>query len=64
MGQDTYFLGFALGQIYTDITYEKVRDHISIPFIKKATASATSADGDGSVYFWMVTITRDFPGER
>jgi len=51
VGQDTYFLGFPYGQVLSDVKYEKVGEHISIPFIKKATWSASSRVGDGSLLF-------------
>ncbi len=52
LGQDTYFLGFPYGELFfSDVRFEKVGDHISIPFIKKAVWSATLQIPTGAVIF-------------
>jgi hypothetical protein len=51
LGQDTYFLGYPFGELFSDVNYEKVGNHISIPFIKKAIWSASLQTSNGSIIF-------------
>jgi hypothetical protein len=47
VGQDTYFLGFPFGELFSDIQDEKVGDHVSLPFFRKAIISGSVKVGDG-----------------
>lgn len=46
-----YFLGFPFGKLFSDVKFEKANERYSLPFVKKATWSASAPAGDGAVIF-------------